>query len=125
MITDTQLLGLNTAQRMAEEDANAEVMRRLSRKDGPTPFYLNCPLDAIEDVARGGYRDAPTVILFLHTDHVIVVDDREWRLDSRLKLWRKARAYARQLVGQGLLVDSPIQGGVAFGRPEAVIQKGG
>lgn len=123
MITNAELLGLTTAQTMAIDAENFEVAHRPTRKDANSgPFYLDCPLDAIEDVARGGYRGAPTVILFLW-DHVIHIGEREWRLDGRLELWRKARAYARQLADQGLLVDSPIQGGVAFRRPEAVEAK--
>lgn len=122
MITDTELFGLTTAQQMSIDRENFEVAHRPSRKDANSgPFHLNCLLDAIEDVARG-LRPEP-VALFLWSYHVVKVGEQEWRLDWALPLWRKAKAYARQLVDEGLLIDSPVQGGFAFERPEAVIKE--
>lgn len=118
-ISDKELHGLTESQRMAEEGANAAAMYRLNRKDGPTPYYLNCPIDAVEDVARN-LRSEP-VILFQWAYHVIKVGDDEWRLDNDLHIWRKARACAMRLVKEGLLVDQSFQSGFAFGRPESVI----
>ena len=81
--------------------------------DGPAPYYLNCPLDAIEDVARSL---AEGTILFLWRDHVIRVGEREWSLDGDLPLWRKAKAYAAQLAQQGLLAATPMPGGRTYSK---------
>jgi len=77
-----------------------EYMYSRPVKDGPTPYYLSCPLDAIEDVARGL---AKGTIKFFFRKHLIRVGDWEWSLDGDLALWRKARAYAASLSSQGLL----------------------
>lgn len=95
----------------ARQNLEASIYRH---EDGPTPFYLNCPLDYIEDVARG--LTEVDIILFLWGYCVIKVGGREWCLDGDLPLWRKARDCARQLQKQGLLDDSVFQGGFAYQR---------
>jgi hypothetical protein len=103
MISDAALFGLTEAQRMAEEDENANFMYSCPIKDG---------LDAIEDVARGLRPE--TTIRFLLARHVVVVGGNEWALDSDLALWRRARAYAEELNHQGLLQAIQGQGELAF-----------
>lgn len=94
-----------TRQQLDEIDReNIECMIPLNRKDGPTPYYLDCPLDAIEKVARG-LRDDDT-IMFWPMNHIIQVGQQEWSLDGNLQLWREARFYADKLREQGLLVST-------------------
>jgi hypothetical protein len=98
-ISDKQLLGLRGE--LAEMDRQeAARMYPLNTKDGLTPYRLDCPLDAIEDVARGL---AEGTIKFFFRKYLIKVGDWEWSLDGDLALWRKARAYAASLSSQGLL----------------------
>jgi hypothetical protein len=79
---------------------------------GWTPYYFNCPLDAIEDVARG-LRPA-ICVRFLLARHVIEVGRDEWALDGDLELWRRARAYAEELNHQGFLKVINRQGELVY-----------
>jgi hypothetical protein len=87
----------------------------LNCKDGPAPYYLpgQCPLDAIEDVARGL---AEGTIQFLYHRHTIKIGQWEWSLDSDLQLWRDARIYAAHLRGLGLLICWYTRYGVEYSR---------
>jgi hypothetical protein len=79
-----------------------------------TPFYVNCPLNAIEDVARGLRPEA--CVRFLLKRHVIEVGADEWNLDGDLELWQKARAYAGELNHQGYLKAVQGQGELVYQR---------
>ena len=92
--------------RIQQEQADAQEAARmypLNPSDGPAPYYLpgQCPLDAIEDVARGANK--ANTILFLTRRHIIQVAQWEWSLDSNLPLWREASMYAERLRESGLL----------------------
>jgi hypothetical protein len=50
MITNAALFGLTNAQRLAEEDENADRMYQLNHKDGPTPYQ---PIGPSRPVRRG------------------------------------------------------------------------
>lgn len=116
---DVVLLGLTRIQQNQIDAENASRMYSRPAKDGPTPFYYHCPLGAIEDVARGLRPE--TAVRFLLARHVVVVGGNEWALDGDLALWRKARAYARELSHQGLLEGSQEQDELVYRRK----QKGG
>jgi len=67
-------VGLTRIQQERMDAQEAARMYPLSPWDGPTPYYLDCPLDAIEDVARGL---AEGRIVFLLQRHIIQVGERE------------------------------------------------
>jgi len=99
---------------LAEMDRQEEArMYPLSPWDGPTPYYLDCPLDAIEGVARGL---AEGHIVFLLQRHIIQVGEREWSIDGDLPLWREARVYADDFREHGFLTMSRSDGVVEYSR---------
>jgi len=100
------MLGLTKVQEGEIDCQNAERMYPLNPRDGPAPYYLagQCPLDAIEDVARE-LRPEST-IMFWPMNHIIEVGQQEWSLDGNLRLWRDARLYADKLREQGLLTST-------------------
>jgi len=100
----------------AQHEARAQHWANRDRFGHHTPFYIRCPLNAIEDVARG-LRPA-TPVRFLLARHVVVVGGDEWVLDGDLDLWRKAKAYARRLNHQGLLNEVQRQGELIFEKRE-------
>jgi len=95
----------------AQGEATAQYWANLARF-GWTIFYFNCPLDAIEDVARGLRSEAS--VRFLLARHVIEVGGDEWNLDGDLELWQKVRAYAGELNHQGLLEGTQEQGELVY-----------
>ena len=109
-------VGLTRVQQEEEDAREAARMYPLTPGDGPTPYYLpgQCPLDAIEDVARG-LRPESTVT-FLLKRHIVQVGDLEWSLDGDLSLWREARIYAAHLRGLGLLTSWYSHNGIEYGR---------
>ena len=98
-----------------QEDAReAARMYLLSPWDGPAPYYLpgQCPLDAIEDVARGL---AEGTIQFFYGPHLIIVGEWKWMLGKDFALWRKAWNYASQLEHQRKLdIDQYDEFGVKY-----------
>jgi len=112
---DRRAFGFARAERIAQDRQEEKYMLPLNCKDGPAPYYLpgQCPLDAIEDVARGRGEG---MIMFWPMKHIIEAGQQEWSLDGDLRLWRKARAYAVQLEGQGLLVSSQDHWAVKYVR---------
>jgi len=106
-------VGLTKLQQERMDAQEAARMYPLSPWDGPTPYYLDCPLDAIEDVARGL---AEGRIVFLLQRHIIQVGEREWSLDGDLALWREARIYAAHLRGLGFLTSWYSRHGIEYSR---------
>ena len=108
-------VGLTRIQQEQMDAKNAERMYQLNYKDGPTPYNLpgTCPLDAIEDVARGL---AEGTIRFLLRWHVIQVGQWEWSLDGDLPLWREARVYADDFREHGFLSMTRNDGKVEYSR---------
>jgi len=104
---DVIAFGSARAYKLAEEDENAARMYPLNPSDGPAPYYLpgQCPIDTIEDVARGL---AEGVIQFDYHNYVIRIGQWEWVLDSNLQsdmeLWRSSRLYAKDFGDQCLLI---------------------
>ena len=112
--TSAEVMALDAQE--AQDEATRQYWAALARF-GWTIFYLRCPLDAIEDVARGLRPE--TAIRFLLARHVVVVGEDRWDLDGDLVLWQKAKAYAGELNHQGLLLE------VIQGQGELVYQKKG
>lgn len=109
----TEIIALE-AQQAQEEIVLLQLANEA--RHGWAPFYYDCPLDAVEDVARGLRPEA--AVHFLLARHMVVVGGDEWRLDGDLALWRKVRAYATELNHQGLLKAVQGQGELVYQRIE-------
>ena len=108
-------VGLTRIQQEEEDAREAARMYPLNPGDGPAPYYLpgQCPLNAIEDVARGL---AEGIIRFLASRHIIQVGQLEWSLDGDLSLWREASCYAEHLREHGLLSRTRDNGRTEYRR---------